>query len=120
MVNPPARSTRGRWPATITLSIVALAAGTAAAAGLVRRVQVEGASMAPALLPGDRLLVVKWPRLKPGEVVVVRDPRHPARVLVKRVARVDQAGRTLEILGDAPGSSTDSRTFGPLSRSSVL
>ena len=79
-------------------------------AGSVHRVNNEGGSMAPALLPGDRLLVIKPPQLlrsrlfgkepwlKSGEVVAVRDPRHPARILVKRVASVDRKGRTLEVL----------------------
>ncbi len=58
--------------------------------------------------------------MKPGEVVAVRDPRHPARILVKRVASVDRKGRTLEVLGDASQTSTDSRTFGPVPLSSVL
>jgi hypothetical protein len=90
--------------------------------------------MAPALLPGDRLVVVgrahrplrrlgpraKAPWLKPGEVVAVRDPRDPGRVLVKRVAWVDVDGATLEVLGDASQASTDSRTFGPVPMASVL
>jgi type IV secretory pathway protease TraF len=58
--------------------------------------------------------------MKPGEVVAVRDPRHPARILVKRVASVDRKGRTLEVLGDASQASSDSRTFGPVPLSSVL
>jgi hypothetical protein len=69
--------------------------------------------MAPSVLPGDRVLVIKRSWLKPGEVVAVRDPRHPARVLVKRVSWVDSDGRTFEARGDASESSTDSRTFGP-------
>jgi len=88
--------------------------------------------MAPALLPGDCLVVIKpappglaaffsrAPGLKPGEVVAVRDPRHPGRVLVKRVSSVDRDGATLEVLGDAGQASTDSRTFGPVPMSSVL
>lgn len=118
--------------------LVAVAALSAVVAGgvllsrSVHRVKVEGGSMAPALLPGDCLLVVRpahrrfplfsaqRPGLEPGEVVAVRDPRHPGRVLVKRVARVDRDSASLEVLGDASHASTDSRTFGPVPMSSVL
>ncbi len=110
-------------------TLVALAAATlatlwAAGRGLVR-VEVSGTSMLPSLHPGDRLIVVRvpgvdqpWPPL--GSVVAVRDPREPARVLVKRVAGLDRRANTIEVLGDAAGASTDSRTFGPLPRSALV
>jgi nickel-type superoxide dismutase maturation protease len=110
---------------------VALAATVAGAAvaylgiRLIARVEVVGGSMAPALGPGDRLLVVRWPRLVapwplPGDVVAVRDPREPARVLVKRVKSVDRDKGTVEVVGDDAAASTDSRTFGSVPRSLVL
>lgn len=91
----------------------------------VRRVVVEGASMAPTLLDGDRLVVLARPWGPParpavGELVAVPDPRRPARVLVKRVASVDWTDRTLVVLGDAPDASTDSRHFGPVPLRSVI
>lgn len=85
-----------------------------------RRVMVHGRSMAPGLLPGDRLLVVPVRRFRVGQVVAVPDPRHPARLLVKRVAAVDAAGATVTVLGDNPELSTDSRDFGPVPRASVV
>ena len=78
----------------------------------IRRVQVHGESMQPALLPGDRLLVVGFLKARPGDVVAVVDPRDDGRTMVKRVATVDSAGVT--VLGDNPEASTDSRTFGPV------
>jgi nickel-type superoxide dismutase maturation protease len=94
-------------------------------AGLLTRVEVVGMSMAPALLPGDRLLVLRWPRVVapwplPGDVVALRDPRRPARVLVKRVGTVNRHTGMLEVLGDEASASTDSRTFGPVPRSLVM
>ena len=76
-------------------------------------VEVRGRSMAPALLPGDRLIVRRAngaPNV--GEVVVAGDPRHQRRELVKRVAAVRDAHVTLR--GDNPSASTDSRDFGVL------
>jgi nickel-type superoxide dismutase maturation protease len=91
-----------------------------AVAGL-RRVVVEGESMRPGFQPGDRLLVVRlpgWARLVPGAVVAARDPRDPGRLLLKRVAGVDEDGRVV-LHGDNAAASTDSREFGPLARSAV-
>jgi nickel-type superoxide dismutase maturation protease len=131
MAARPEPSTPTTTRAILAGVVIALAAGVAVSR-TVRRVKVEGRSMAPAFLPGDCLVVVKpasrsraalfggEPGVKPGEVVAVRDPRHPGRVLVKRVPSVGSDGATLEVLGDASHASTDSRTFGPVPMSSVL
>ncbi len=98
-----------------------LALGTGlAAAGAARRwldvVEVEGGSMTPTLLPGEWLLVEcrsytrRLPRI--GEIVLAPDPRDATRELIKRVAAVDPDAGTLDLRGDAPEASTDSRTFG--------
>lgn len=78
----------------------------------VARVEVEGTSMVPALLPGDRLLVLRPGRVTVGAVVALSDPRVPARVMVKRVAALGPAGVT--VLGDNGEASTDSRFLGPV------
>ena len=70
--------------------------------------------MAPGLLPGDRLLVVRTRRLREGHIAVGEDPREPGRALVKRVAAIEADGR-LVLRGDNPPASTDSRAFGPVS-----
>ena len=85
----------------------------------LRRVVVAGESMAPALVPGDRLLVVRGLRYRPGELVALADPRRPARTLVKRVGAAVDGGRAYVVLGDRPEASTDSRTFGPVPRAAV-
>jgi nickel-type superoxide dismutase maturation protease len=84
----------------------------------LRRVAVHGESMRPVLEPGDRLLVAGFLRPRPGDVVAVVDPHQEERVMVKRVASVDDAGIT--VLGDNPEASTDSRTFGPVDPQLVL
>lgn len=78
-----------------------------AAAAAARRwldvVEVRGNSMAPTLLPGDRLLVARA-RLRVGDVVLAPDPRTPTRELIKRVASVDATG--MDLRGDNSSAST--------------
>jgi nickel-type superoxide dismutase maturation protease len=105
------------------VAVTVAAAAAAALARCVRRVEVTGGSMAPALLEGDRLVVLAAPWRTvpvPGDVVALPDPRAPDRLLVKRVAAVDRSRGTLEVLGDAPRASTDSRVFGPVPLASVV
>lgn len=83
----------------------------------VGRVEVSGDSMRPALAPGDRLLLLRHARPRVGDIVAVRDPRAPARILVKRVAARGPAGVT--VLGDNPSASTDSRQLGPVAAAAV-
>lgn len=113
---------RGRWrPLFLVLGIAAGLGGALAALGRLDVVEVTGGSMAPTLLPGDRLLVeaVSLRRRPPrvGEVVLAPDPRRPERELVKRVAHV--GGGRVDLRGDAPDASTDSRAFGSLSAARV-
>lgn len=81
------------------------------------RIEIVGASMRPALRPGDWTLVDRRayrshpPR--PGDVVLAHHPHHYDQLLVKRVARVHPDG-SLHLQGDNPHQSTDSRHFGPL------
>jgi len=74
-------------------------------------VTVQGASMSPALGPGD-VVLVRWGarRVRAGQVVVARWPGHPALVC-KRVVRAEGTGWWL--LGDNPDASDDSRRLGP-------
>jgi nickel-type superoxide dismutase maturation protease len=97
----------------------------------LRRVEVSGESMLPDLRPGDRLLVSPLGRVRTGDVVALRDPRQPGRILVKRVAAgpggavtvggvVIEAKRGVVVLGDNLAASTDSRTFGPVPAGALL
>lgn len=76
--------------------------------------------MRPGLAPGDDVFVqtgVYSCRVPvPGEVVLARHPFKKSVFLVKRVVAVD--GERVELGGDNPQASTDSRQFGavPLER----
>jgi nickel-type superoxide dismutase maturation protease len=94
-----------------------IVAASVAAALSTERVVVEGESMMPLLAPGDRLLVVRSRRPKPGQVVVLPDPRDSSHLLVKRVAAASRGW--VEVRGDNEGASTDSRDFGAVPAQSV-
>ena len=76
---------------------------------------VADESMAPALLPGDGVIVWRKPfrgRVGEGDIVVLHDPTEPKRLLVKRVASLADGLAT--VLGDNTAVSRDSRSFGPV------
>jgi nickel-type superoxide dismutase maturation protease len=91
------------------------------------RVQIEGGSMAPTLVPGDWALVATPHRFAAGDVVVVEHPQRPAFEMVKRLIAVPGdlvADRKLGedefwVEGDLAPASTDSRQFGPVGRASL-
>ncbi len=119
------RFTTARLTTRRAMLWMSLAAAAAAVWRSFRRVEVVGTSMAPALLPGDRLVVMGRPWLRqpwpvPGAVIAVRDPRLPDRILIKRVAELHRRTGTLDVVGDSPRASTDSRTFGSVPRSSIV
>jgi nickel-type superoxide dismutase maturation protease len=85
---------------------------------LFRRLAVEGPSMLPTYLPGELITAVRrWRPVRVGDVVVVRDPREPTRWLLKRCAA--KSSGYLELRGDNPEASTDSRDFGAVAQREV-
>ena len=75
--------------------------------------------MEPTLRAGDWIVVASLGRPpRVGEIVLVRDPRDPENVMLKRVAAVSDGACT--VLGDRSEESTDSRTFGPVPLANVL
>jgi nickel-type superoxide dismutase maturation protease len=83
----------------------------------LHRLEVSGQSMRPTLEPGDRLLLLRTRRVRAGDLVVVPDPRHPGRMVVKRVVLASATGLTVK--GDNADASTDSRQFGVVPLASV-
>jgi len=109
-----ARLSRRRAVLTVRVAF----AGVALLRWVFDRVEVWGASMLPTFSEGDRLLLVRRCReLRPGDLVCFPDPRDESRRLVKRVSSV--YGDDVEVRGDNPVSSTDSRDFGPIPAASV-
>ena len=100
--------------ATLVSATVAL---VAVCTGQLRRVRVAGDSMLPAFRPGDRLLIGPPAWVRGGTVVAVEDPRSPGRLMVKRVHAVGPTW--VDVRGDNPQASTDSRQFGLLPRSGL-
>ncbi|MFC8718023.1 S26 family signal peptidase [Kitasatospora sp. NPDC057198] len=109
------------------------------------RLRVSGASMEPTLRDGQRVLYLRAGRLaaRPGRIVVAAVPAHlrggRRSLVVKRVAAV--AGQPMPpevcaaaglpagsevprgqvvLLGDNPGASHDSRSWGPVAASGVV
>ena len=75
--------------------------------------------MEPTLRAGDWIVVSSLSRPpRVGEIVLVRDPRDPENLMLKRVGEVSDAACT--VLGDRPEGSTDSREFGPVPLANVL
>lgn len=79
------------------------------------RLAVTGHSMIPTLAPGERVVVRRTSRPRPGSVVVVR---RPERYVVKRAIRHTGQGWWVE--GDNAAASDDSRVFGPVPDADVV
>jgi len=73
--------------------------------------RVSGPSMSPTVKHGDRLLVARADRARPGAVVLARFPARPELLVVKRLVGPVEGGWWVE--GDNPLVTDDSRAFGP-------
>ena len=77
--------------------------------------QIEGHSMLPTLAGEERVLVNRWGRVKPGDIVIIRGE---GKDVVKRLAKITQQGYFVE--GDNKEHSTDSRQFGPVEKKNII
>jgi signal peptidase I len=129
-MDPPPRTSderspyhRPRNPLTgigVAATLVALAVATLR--WRPSRIEIQGASMVPTLLPGDWALAVARHRYRRGDVVVVEHPGRPGYEMVKRVGgapgeRIEDRALGSEefwVVGDREDASTDSRHFGPV------
>lgn len=79
--------------------------------------------MRPGLRPGALVIAKALDRsddLRAGDVVVARRPDPAGRAIIKRIHSIDDAG-TIFLVGDNPDplASTDSRTFGTITRDQI-
>jgi signal peptidase I len=93
--------------ATLTGTIRVMAPGVLP----VQIVVVSGPSMVPTLHDGDRLLVWRGARVRPGDVVLARFASLPELLVVKRAVRPVGPGWQLASDNDFAGG--DSRRYGP-------
>jgi len=109
----------------LTLLVTAALATVAVRRSLVR---VHGLSMRPTLREGDLVVTVPLPPVpddapvgglalrlrqrlvRPGMLVVLSEPGDRTHLIIKRATAVGPDG--VEVMGDDPGWSMDSRTFG--------
>ena len=116
---------RGRRTGAVVGAIALGVAGIALRRSLMR---VRGLSMRPTLHEGDLVLTLPLPPastdgplagpagalrrrlVRPGALVVLSEPGDREHRIIKRVGTIDDEG--VEVLGDDPGWSIDSRTFG--------
>ena len=143
VAHPPLAALSGRGAALARAALVATAVALFVRTFVLAPALVPSASMAPALLAGDRVLVNRMlyagplpaalapllPAREPrrGDVVWLRSPEDGVTNLVKRCAAVGGdsfGGRSLSpgelaVLGDRRQDSRDSRHFGPVARAAV-
>ena len=79
---------------------------------------IAGPSMEPALRSGDWWIVRTFGPIRPGAIVLLRHPRRPDLLVVKRATREEPGGWWVE--GDNAASSDDSRTFGAVRRDLLI
>jgi len=79
---------------------ILIAAGGIAAGFLISRIfflsfSVVNASMGPGLVPGDRVIIMKYLSPARGDIVLLRSPAEPDRVLLRRIIAAD--GDSVEV-----------------------
>ena len=80
-------------------------------------VRVSGDSMLPTLSDGDVVLVARRSSITVGDIVVADHPFKSSVIILKRVASIE-VGR-IELRGDNPGESSDSRSFGKIPKEAI-
>ncbi|MEI8262997.1 MAG: S26 family signal peptidase [Actinomycetes bacterium] len=113
-------ATRRPWWHKALLGLMATMGSLVVANQFLLRCEVDGQSMIPVLLPGDRVLLRRrrpMGTLRVGMIVGFIDPRGDERLLLKRISSLQ--GTEVTVVGENLAASTDSRTFGPLEQRDI-
>lgn len=73
--------------------------------------RVEGNSMLPTLKDGDIVLIKPGGNYSVGNIVLANHPYKQSTKILKRITAISKEG-LIEISGDNPSESSDSRIFG--------
>ncbi len=76
--------------------------------------RVQGNSMVPSIKQGSYAVMLKYVKIKEGDVVVAIVGSKP---IIKRVKKIENNNYTLA--GDNKEESTDSRNFGPVNKKEI-
>ena len=87
--------------------------------GLRQGFLVSGDSMSPTLNDGDVVLIDPKAAFAAGDIVLARHPYKKSVRVLKRIDSIDGQGR-FWLVGDNQGESSDSRTFGSVSKADLL
>ena len=115
-IQSASNSVHERWPVLVDVILWVLRRR--------RRLRVSGDSMYPTICEGDMLFIDQGayasciPQV--DEIVVARHPYIKDLLLVKRVRAVHHNGSSIEVAGDNPQESTDSRGFGNLDSKALV
>ena len=89
----------------------------------IKRFVVEGHSMEPLIKGGQGVLINRFAYLfsqpKVGDIVALKAPRRPNKLLLKRVEKALEGNRYI-VVGINKVDSTDSRQFGWVSSKDIL
>ncbi len=80
---------------------------------------VEGNSMLPGVESGETVIVNPYVKPEIGDMVLTKHPYKKKVKILKRLAGFSETG-SLILIGDNPGESTDSRTFGAVPIESLI
>ena len=87
------------------------------------RLRVRGESMSPCLQSGQEVLVdlhaYKYISPQVGDIVYLRHPLRADTQMFKRVSSLED-GEMLNVIGDNPAQSSDSRQFGSVRNEHIL